>query len=75
MFMMFKSKNTNFYKQYFPNWKTCVEIIDAFSNSLHRNLKIYQNFKTTPIKLEMHFYETYDIPLDNFEKFWFQVPP
>ena len=34
-----------------------------------------KNFKITPIKLEMHFYETYDIPLDNFEKFWFQVPP
>ena len=34
-----------------------------------------QNFKITPIKLEMHFYKTYDIPLDNFEKLWFQVAP
>jgi hypothetical protein len=23
----------------------------------------------------MHFYETYAIPLDNFEKFWFQGAP
>ena len=29
----------------------------------------------THIKLEMHFNETYDIPVDNFENFWFQVPP
>ena len=34
-----------------------------------------KNFKITPIKLEMHFYETYEIPLDIFEKFWFQVAP
>jgi hypothetical protein len=36
-------------------------------------IKINQNFKITHIKLEMHFCETYDIPLDNFERFWFQV--
>ena len=35
---------------------------------------IIQNFKITLIKLEMHFYETYDIPLDNFEKFGFRCP-
>ena len=30
-----------------------------------------QNFKIIHIKLEMHFYEPYDIPLDVFEKFRF----
>ena len=35
-------------------------------------MKINQNFKIAPIKLEMHFYETYDIPLDNFDNFGFR---
>ena len=33
-----------------------------------------QNFKITHIKLEMHFYETYDIPLENSESFCFRWP-
>ena len=33
-----------------------------------------QNFKITPIKLEMYFYETYDIPLDNLRSYGFRCP-
>ena len=34
-----------------------------------------KKFELTPFKLEMNFCETYDILLDNFESFSFQVPP
>jgi hypothetical protein len=33
-----------------------------------------QNLKIPLFELEMHSNETFDIPLDNFEKFCFQVP-